>query len=71
MRYKHKIPEAELILVTVFLNHTHLNCFDDVADGTINRGVTQKLDNNPLKGIRNIVPNRTQNQWLRGSALPT
>ena len=36
--------------------------------GTINTGLTRKIDNN-LKGIRNIVPNRTRNQCPRGLTM--
>ena len=36
----------------------------------INPGVTQKPDNT-LKGIRNLPPNRTQNQWPHGLSVPT
>ena len=46
-------------------NGTGRGCY-----GTSIPRVTQKLDN-PLKGIRNISPNRTWNQWLCGLAMPT
>ena len=36
--------------------------------GTSNTGVTQKTDN-PLKEIRNLVPNRTHNHWPRVLAV--
>ena len=55
------------------------------CDGTANTGVTQKLDNNlkvirnpihrnldnPLRGIRNLVPNRILIQWSIGLTLTT
>ena len=40
------------------------------CDGTINPGVTYKLDN-LLKIIHNLVPNGTRNQWPRGLSVPT
>ena len=67
-------------------DHMSLSIFFLVLlSGTINPGVTQKLDNplkgirntiprnpdNPIKRIRNLVPNGIQSQWPRGLTVPT
>ena len=55
------------------------------CDGTTNPGGTRKLDNplkgirnpipqdpdNPLKGIQDLVQNVTRSQWPRGLTIPT
>ena len=57
----------------------------DIFDGTTNPGGTRKPDNplkvirnpipqkldNPLKRIRDLVPNRIQSQWPRGLTVST
>ena len=42
----------------------------EISSETTNPNVTRKPDN-PLKGIRNTVPNGIRSQWPRGLTIPT
>ena len=69
--YFFKIQIPRFSLFVIYLTSSILLPFLIYPTPTpINPGINRKPDNT-LKGVRNLAPNRTQNQWPHGLAVPT